>query len=99
MVYRFSPGPASIHELSQNTGGSIYPNPSNGLVYFKTAKDVSDASIKVTNLVGQVVYERTNISLLNGQKINLDTQLPSGIYHIQLITKAQDYMPTKLIIK
>jgi hypothetical protein len=99
-IYRFTPTVTGLREQDvQNTGGSVFPNPSNGMVYFKTASNISEASIRVTNLVGQIVYERNNVNLLNGQKINLDTQLSAGMYNVQLITKDQSFTPTKLIIK
>lgn len=74
---------------------TLYPNPSNGLLYFST-KNVyqTDAKISVYNLLGQNVYSDETI-LNETNELNLSS-LKSGTYFVSFTTKSE--VITKTII-
>jgi len=99
LVYRFSPSPAGLKEYSKNNGMVMYPNPTNGIINFKANTSISNGTLKVFNTIGQVVYEKNDLSLSEGQTQKLDLGLNSGIYYVQLFSQKGNFSPEKLIIK
>ncbi|MFM2135178.1 MAG: hypothetical protein RL021_578, partial [Bacteroidota bacterium] len=61
---------------------AVFPNPSNGLVYVHG--NVNDATVTVTNTLGQVVYNN-RFSALNNVKIDLGAQ-SAGMYTVSVRT-------------
>lgn len=82
-----------------NRAGSIYPNPSNGIVNFKSNIDISNGNIKVINAFGQVIYEKNDFSILKNQSQNLDLLLESGVHYIQISSKLEVFSVEKVVIK
>ncbi|HET6991189.1 MAG TPA: T9SS type A sorting domain-containing protein [Bacteroidia bacterium] len=76
-----------------NNNFVLYPDPNNGVFRINVSlNSVADenASIEVTDVLGQVVFENNSTihsGKLNAQ-INLDNDLPSGIYFLRLKSSA-----------
>lgn len=66
---------------------SVYPNPSTGVLNINLQDQFEHASISITNINGQLVFE--NNELLNSiQTIDI-SELPSGIYFLNLMVDGQ----------
>jgi PKD repeat protein len=79
--------------------GSIYPNPVKDNVGFTISlRQQALLEVNVMNLVGQrIIHEEYNLSA-GKQKIQLNTGgIPSGLYHLQIITSAGESISRKLI--
>jgi hypothetical protein len=73
---------------------NIYPNPAKDLLHIESP--VEDVSLRLFNLMGQVVLEE---ALIQGvQNINLDNLAP-GVYHCQLEGKQGFYHQEKIIVQ
>ena len=60
----------------------VYPNPSNGILYIQTNGEAINASVTITDMIGQVVKEMT---LTNNTKHTIDVrELPSGLYNVSV---------------
>ena len=87
-------GPVSMpEEVSENDGLTVYPNPGNGFfnIEWNSGEALNKTEIKVYNLIGEMVYEKTFAT--SGKikhQINL-SDLPSGVYIIQTEVKNQVY--------
>jgi hypothetical protein len=69
--------------VDENAGKpfSVYPNPSEGIVFVEQANEIQDQSIEVINLNGQVVYNQPSFS----QKTRLDlSDLNEGVYLLRI---------------
>ncbi len=76
---------------------SVYPNPTNGLLYLSVGDDIVGASsLEVFDITGKVVYRNNN---LNGQRnVNIDlSSAPSGLYFGML--KSDSYVHSFKILK
>lgn len=69
-----------LQEASLLNGVSLYPNPSNGLVTIDLGAAYT-ASVKVTGLNGQVVYENQN---LETAKHSFELNQAAGIYFVEI---------------
>ncbi len=73
----------SVANLSNETFKELglYPNPNSGQFTItgelKTVSNNSDAQLRVTNALGQVVYQKTYS--LNGSKINMDVNIDNRV--------------------
>ncbi len=99
MVYRFAPVAAGIKQFGNNAAGMIYPNPSNGIINFKSSVDITNGTLKVINAIGQVVYEKNEFTISKDQTQKLDLSLETGLYYLQISSKGQNFSPEKLIVK
>lgn len=62
----------------------VYPNPTNGLVNIELNQLINDeANIEITNVLGQTKKSTTKVE--NGRAVIYLTELPAGIYTIDLI--------------
>lgn len=77
----------------------VYPNPSNGIVNINLNDYRQERlSLKLVNIAGQVVYERSEQTTANGQ-LSLDlTALPKAAYMLQ-ITSAHGQAVRQIIIQ
>ncbi|MEM9984326.1 MAG: T9SS type A sorting domain-containing protein, partial [Bacteroidota bacterium] len=76
-----------------------YPNPTNNFinVAFEAETLVPQATLLMSNQVGQVVY-RQDLSVQAGLNVKrLDFDLPSGVYHLQLRMDGASFVETVLI--
>jgi hypothetical protein len=62
-------------------GISIYPNPSNGVIYLDN-KDLLSGTVYVSNLLGQRIFE----SQLTNDRNRLELDVPAGVYLLTLET-------------
>jgi len=86
--------PTGIEKL-QLLGISVYPNPSEGIIYIKTDDYLNkDLIVKIYDVNGQVVYSNYHLTETI-EKIDLSNN-KSGIYFIQLIN--DKYFSTEKII-
>lgn len=67
-----------------NLGLNIYPNPNDGSFTF-TIKNTQSSltSVKVFNVVGEVVYSKLGVAVQSNNKISLDG-ISSGVYLLQI---------------
>lgn len=83
-LLRYKDQQLSIENLTQGTGISIYPNPSNGSFNVKLDyTDLKEGSLSVTDMMGRVVHQQP---IQNGDKnISLTIPTPSaGVYHLSV---------------
>jgi len=79
--------------------GNIYPNPvkTNALMTI-SLKEKARIEINIMNLVGQNVFHDELILTAGSHKIQLNTAgIPSGLYHLQIITTSGESISRKLI--
>jgi hypothetical protein len=86
------PGTCTITAINEEQlkGLEIYPNPSNGMFYVKSAESITPGLVNVTiiNMMGQRIYYSTSIEeniLWNG--LTNDKQAAPGIYIAEIKTK------------
>jgi len=75
----------------------IYPNPNNGLFYFDIKEPVAKLQIEIYNLLGQKVYQATNIDQKVTNKIYFEPQT-KGVYFIK-IYDGENIFKDKVLIK
>ena len=71
-----------IDENNTKTDVNVFPNPTNGIINIQLGQ-VEKAQIKITDVLGNSVYQSNNISL--NFQIDLSNQ-PNGIYFISIQT-------------
>ena len=74
--------PTGINEITQTSSIKIFPNPANKIITIYSRENLSDATIQITDITGQILIEKTNQS---GASFTLDisTQL-SGMYFVSV---------------
>lgn len=87
--------PASNSSISNPLIIKIYPNPSDGLVNIFVNEPTNYASLRIINIMGQVVFQSTEITDIN--VINLNTQ-PKGVFMAELNLKNGLVVAKKIII-
>jgi hypothetical protein len=86
----------AIPEIASNKDFFIYPNPSEGELYYRTNKIENKSTIiKILNLFGNIVYEST---LGNGTENRINANIPPGLYFIDIINSEYNNIE-RLIIK
>jgi hypothetical protein len=83
-IVKLSPA-VGIHELSENENPFIiYPNPSTNQFTISFSPDLigamSNASLKIFNMMGEEVYSGT----LNGRQETINTNFSAGLYFVQV---------------
>lgn len=81
-----------IEEADALTTVTVYPNPSNG-VFTVSVKNYQGAKIKVTDVLGNIVYQ----SILSSDNTTIDLGNVSGLYIYQVQTRAES-ISGKIII-
>ncbi len=73
-----------VDEEANNIALSVFPNPTQGMVKLNIEADLfNTAEIKVINVMGKVVYEQSNISVVGSYSTNVDlSEYSPGIYFI-----------------
>ena len=74
----------------------IYPNPTNGLFYIKSARTISE--IKIVNIFGETIYTFTNNTQSSLSEINMSSQ-PKGIYFVQITDINKKVLNKKIIVQ
>lgn len=74
-----------------------YPNPAGGQLLLRTSgKSLKNGEFTLTNIQGKVILVRKN---LNGQEIQINNQLPAGLYFYVVRDDSGNYGNGKIIIK
>ena len=91
--------PLSMNQINVEDGISLFPNPTNGIVYLSTENtEEQEADIVVYDLSGKEVMRRSNTSMVSGTVLSLDLSgLSAGTYHVQIQGEAI-YSIKKLIL-
>lgn len=91
----------SVAPVAQQQYVSIYPNPANNNVMMKFfANSTSDMNIRLTDVMGRVV-KQTKVHASSGENnvtINV-TDIPSGMYYIQLSSNTEQFAGVKLVVQ
>jgi endo-1,4-beta-xylanase len=95
------PGAARIatrETLLEPSISKVYPNPSNSSFVIRTQglEKAGMLSVRITDLQGRVVYDR---QLVASPQLIIQTNLPSGVYILQVTDKKQSLLQQKLTIK
>ncbi len=90
--------PLSVTQNEESTIFNVYPNPSTNVVRIEfNAQKTITGSLKVVNQQGQIKIEK---QISNSNKILLNTSdLPTGVYFIEILRKDQHKFIKKLIVK
>jgi len=96
----YDPGTIGVNkDFNPENGITVYPNPSNGLIYIDLNKiDETEFSFQIYNTSGNIIETENSKSGLDREvsyKINLD----AGIYFIVINTNGRSYSEKLLIIK
>ncbi len=75
---------------------SLYPNPSNGSVNINFDNEEEFILIKIENLLGENVFSR---EYHNTKNINLQLNVSTGIYTLQILNKQGKSASKKIIVK
>ncbi len=85
-------------EVVENSNVQIFPNPSDGSFFIDNALgDVQVENPRILNNLGTVVFEGKQVIPV-GQQLKIQTQLPSGIYYLDLNTKDGKKVIRKLAV-
>ncbi len=71
---------------------SIYPNPSNGIIFINTQSNVE---LTITDITGKVVFTKNNVA--NEESINL-SNLQKGVYLAKMVTEEGTEETKKIIL-
>ncbi len=85
---------SGIKSITDASVYNVYPNPNNGSfrIAITGLTDTKNAQIRITNLMGQMVYQN-NEAIANGQ-VTANINLPNatdGIYLLQITTAGNNY--------
>ncbi len=102
VLVNFDTRPSGVNEnIFKDTWISdLYPNPATSVVKidYNFPAAVTNAEVKVVNLVGSVVMEQKLDASANNHSINI-SELNSGIYFYSLFLNEEVYSTKKLIVK
>lgn len=85
--YTYSTIENAMINAKNNLDLVIYPNPADQFFMMKTDTDF-EGNLQVYNIIGQLVFEKNNISLKKGEKIKIDFssyKLKEGFYYLKTI--------------
>lgn len=76
--------PLTITQLKENQNSqiSVYPNPSNGMLYFSNIENYNNLNVTILNIMGEIILIKND---LNSNYLNLD-KLQNGTYFIKFET-------------
>ena len=87
---------SGVDDLSADKNFAVYPNPFSSETTIKTSFPLNKAVVKLYNLMGEVVYQQSN---LQGQSFMLHkNNLPSGIYYLMLSENNRTIATKKIVI-
>jgi uncharacterized delta-60 repeat protein len=71
-----------MNEAEAGAGIKVFPNPSNGQIVVSSDAALSDATVKIVSLTGQVILQQNN---LNGPRFTFDISAEAaGIYFVEV---------------
>ncbi len=86
--------------LKENTSKvdlSVYPNPSNGIMYLNSSKNINTYQINVIDLVGRPVLAQSLVRVGNTSMLDL-SMLTNGIYFLQISSESGNFVE-KIVIQ
>lgn len=86
-----------IEDKIEKSKLTVYPNPTNGVLYFSTAVTQKVKSLKIYDLFGRIVHFENNIEVYDGYSLDL-TQLQNGVYFLVTYIE-QSQQVEKIIIQ
>ncbi len=94
-IRKLIPGVAAVPEVNKNAAHTVYPNPSQGKVTFKTAGADTQLELRLVDVLGKQVETR----ILNGfeQSFNF-SGLENGVYSYTIGNKKEIIYSGKLVI-
>jgi hypothetical protein len=78
-------------EINKNIESlNIYPNPASDQITIEfELTEANNTSIKLTNILGQTVWEMENVFIVGNNKLEIDVgELPKGLYFVQLVNSS-----------
>ncbi len=81
-----------VNDITADNGLQIAPNPSRGTFTVKGIVSGNDAAIKITDIVGKVIYT-ANVPVTGGMVntvVQLPANVPAGIYMLSMHTQAEN---------
>ena len=86
---------AAINENNSDLNINIYPNPAKYEINIDLKKEIQ-GQLTITNQLGQIVKKHK----IDGNEMKLDiTNIPSGIYHVNIIDKKGKLITSEKIVK
>ncbi|GAB4129858.1 MAG: hypothetical protein Fur0027_15180 [Raineya sp.] len=86
----------ALDEPNDVSGAVVYPNPSQGKFTIRLSQSIyTDIAIRIVDMRGNILEEQ-NISV-NGKNVEVSTNLPKGMYVLQLYIEGQNFN-RKLVI-
>ncbi len=85
----------STYNIEKEQRIQIFPNPSSGMLFIKN-ETCGEASAKIYDLKGRIVYERKYLS--DNNELNLKN-LPEGIYYVNISSGNKNYIYSIIIEK
>ncbi|MFT4661410.1 MAG: hypothetical protein ACI8XB_001687 [Patiriisocius sp.] len=91
-------GIVGIEEVENVPSFTMIPNPANEIVALDFANLTGDVQLKVFNVLGEVLIERSNVQ--TGQNFRLETsELQSGIYMVSVLQDNNIVNTSRLMVK
>lgn len=87
---------SGFSSVYNNANFNIFPNPTKGNVIIQSDRNIKDATIRIVNVIGKVIYE---INQNNFSSLNLDLHFVSGLYIIEVWDKDEMVNRKKLVIE
>ena len=80
--YFFSSKTVGIHDNTNTKPEiSISPNPSNGKFSITLPEDFKESNVEILNIAGKIIYQK---SVQNTNTLNIDLNVPPGLYFIKV---------------
>ena len=81
----FEANDASINEVENNFGLTVYPNPSSNETNVSFVADNEEVSIVITDMAGKEVYSSVSEASVGNRNVAINTSVfNSGVYVIKL---------------
>jgi hypothetical protein len=84
-----------IENLSNQISFDVFPNPANGQITVSLAGKSKNCSLKIYNLLGEIVYSQSLME--QSTKINLN--LKSGLYFVNVLDESGNKSTRKIIVQ
>ncbi len=95
-------GPTGIRSLSNSADIKLFPNPNNGLFMLAIGgvADNQEATLQVSNLLGEVVYTSSAHSSNGTIRKEIDlTNVSAGTYFVRVVTATKVYVSKVLVVR
>ena len=94
----FTSAPLSVNDIAiTDASVKVFPNPSNGQIKISSTQFAGKVSIRVADLLGRIVYDKTEENFISEKSIDLSQQ-QKGVYIIKLSNETINHTE-KIIIE